>query len=165
MLNTPKWIIVHHTGGTESNALADTSEHTIEVVRSYHKSLGWEDIGYHFFIEKDGSLKIGRAENYHGAHTLGHNNDSLGVCMAGNFDLSVPTTPQIQTLIKLLLELKQKYNIPLENIVPHRKFAQKTCYGKHLHDTWAQEILQPIDLKAEILKTLQHLNILISNLK
>lgn len=165
MLNIPKWIIVHHTGGTNSNALADTSEHTADGVRAYHKSLGWEDIGYHYFIEKSGALKTGRAENYHGAHEKGHNTDSLGVCLAGNFDLTVPTVEQIATLIALLLKLKEQYKIPVENIVPHRKFANKTCYGRNLTDTWAQEILRPISVKNELIRISGVLQALASMLK
>ena len=53
-LNIPEYIIVHHTGGTDDNPLADTSHHTFEIVDAYHKSLGWDGIGYNWFIEKDG---------------------------------------------------------------------------------------------------------------
>lgn len=151
-LNTPKWLIVHHTGGTNANPLADTSHHTFEMVKQYHLSLGWEDIGYHFFISKDGALKAGRAENYHGAHTLGHNTDSLGICLAGNFDATKPTEAQIKTLKVLLRDLCAKYLIPRENIVPHRRFAAKTCYGKNLPDDWAEKLTDNAPLKERLVK-------------
>ena len=141
MLNKPEYLIVHHTGGTKENPLADTSHHTWEIVRDYHLSLGWETIGYHYFIEKDGALKAGRPENYHGAHTKGMNERSLGICLAGNFDATLPTQEQINALKKLLSDLRTKYKIPLENIVPHRKFANKTCYGTKLPDTWARSLV------------------------
>src|SRR3990167_11059384 len=123
MLNTPEYLIVHHTGGTKADPLADTSHHTYEIVDAYHKSLGWEGFGYHFFIDKGGALKAGRAENYHGAHTLGYNQKSIGICLAGNFDATLPTKEQEDALAVLLTELRKKYLIPRENIVPHRKFA------------------------------------------
>lgn len=141
MLNKPEFLIVHHTGGTNADPLADTSNHTFEIVKQYHLSLGWEDIGYHFFIDKTGKLTKGRAENYHGAHTLGYNQKSLGICLAGNFDATLPTQEQTNTLKVLLTELRKKYNISLENIVPHRKFANKTCYGSKLPDTWARSLV------------------------
>ena len=60
MLNTPQYIFVHHTGGTDKDPFADTSHHTFEGVKNYHLSLGWQDIGYHYFIEKDGTVHTGR---------------------------------------------------------------------------------------------------------
>lgn len=157
MLNKPEYIIVHHTGGTNANPLADTSHHTADMVDKYHKSLGWEGIGYHYFIEKDGALKKGRAENYHGAHTVGYNEISLGVCLAGNFDATMPTNAQVKTLRELLLDIKTRYLIPIEKILPHRNFANKSCYGRRLADNWAQSLLMPIGQKVELLKMLDEL--------
>lgn len=149
--NTPEYIIVHHTGGTDLDPLADTSHHTFEIVDSYHKSLGWESFGYHYFIDKSGKITPGRAEDYHGAHTKGYNEKSIGICLAGNFDATLPTTEQVETLRVLLSELAKKYNISTEKIVPHREFANKTCYGRRLADDWAQKLLKPRFPRAEIL--------------
>ena len=52
--NTPKWIIVHHTGGVDSDPLADTSHHTAQTAEAWHLKLGWLGLGYHYFIEKTG---------------------------------------------------------------------------------------------------------------
>lgn len=152
MLNIPAWLIIHHTGGTDANPLADTSHHTFKTVQQYHISKGWEDIGYHFYIEKDGTLMLGRAENYHGAHTLGYNTKSLGICLAGNFDFSRPTEAQEKTLKILLQDLCAKYLIPRENIVPHRRFAEKSCYGVNLTDDWAAKLADGVQLKEKLLK-------------
>lgn len=162
MINVPEYLIVHHTGGTQTNPLADTSHHTFKIVDEYHKSLGWEGIGYHYFIEKDGTLKRGREDNYHGAHTKGMNEKSLGICLSGNFDLTLPTEAQIETLRKLLIELSSKYKIPLEKIFPHRKFANKTCYGRNLADDWASNLITPIIKKQAIYKKLNELRELIN---
>ncbi len=151
MLNKPEYLIVHHTGGTNADPLFDTSNHTYEIIDQYHKSLGWEGFGYHYFIDKAGTLKAGRAENYHGAHTKGFNEKSLGICLAGNFDATLPTKEQTDTLAVLLRSLSIKYNIPPEKIVAHREFANKTCYGRRLADDWAQNLLTPVFPKAEIL--------------
>lgn len=151
MLNKPEYLIIHHTGGTNADPLADTSHHTFEGVKKYHLSLGWEDIGYHFFIEKDGALSAGRAQNYHGAHTIGMNERSLGICLAGNFDATLPTDEQIKTLKFLLAELIPKYNIPIDKIVPHRAFAAKTCYGNKLPDDWAQKLAEQPNAKEWLL--------------
>ena len=140
-MNIPKWIIVHNTGGIDSNPLIDTSHHTAVMVDAWHKQKGWGGIGYNWFIEKDGKTVKGRDETKDGAHTIGYNNQSIGVCLAGNFDATLPTVAQTISLAKLLKEKTIQYNIPVENIVPHRKFAAKTCYGKKLIDAWAKNLV------------------------
>ena len=164
MVNKPEFLIVHHTGGTNADPLADTSHHTFEMVKQYHLSLGWEDIGYHYFIDKTGKLSAGRAENYHGAHTVGYNTKSLGICLAGNFDATLPTVGQIVTLTELLKTLKEKYNISLNNIVPHRKFANKTCYGRKLANNWATSLLTPAISKEMVLAKIDELHKLVEEL-
>lgn len=138
--NNPTKIIVHHTGGTDKYPLADTSHHTAEIMESWHLSKGWDGLGYHFVIHKDGEVWRGRPEHIGGAHTVGHNSTSLGICLSGNFDATLPTKEQEASLKKLLLELTAKYKIT--EIVPHRKYANKTCYGMKLGDTWAADLIK-----------------------
>lgn len=147
-MNKPQFLIVHHTGGTDADPLADTSHHTFEIVNEYHRqlwnfksSLGFY-IGYQYFIDINGKVTQGRADTDEGAHTIGKNLSSLGICLAGNFDATMPTKAQIDALKTLLKAKMSQYSIPLANVVPHRTFASKTCYGKHLSDTWAQELLK-----------------------
>lgn len=157
MENKPLYLIVHHTGGTDADPLADTSNHTFEIVDSYHTSLGWGGIGYHYFIDKKGTLTAGRPENTKGAHTIGYNNISIGICLAGNFDLTLPTKEQEKTLAELLKTLQARYKIPAEKIVPHREFANKTCYGKKLADDWARNLILQNDPKKNILNLIDDL--------
>ena len=165
-INTPKWLIIHHSGGTDADPLADSSNFTFEQCNELHKerfnfisSLGFY-VGYQYYIEKDGTLKQGRADNEEGAHCIGYNTSSIGICLAGNFDATLPTDAQVVTLTKLLKEKSVQYNIPKENIVPHRKFAQKTCYGRKLADNWAsllivekEEPVAPPVVNVNIMKT------------
>ena len=145
-MNIPRYIIVHHSGGSDADPLSDSSNFTFQQCNELHKrqfdfisSLGYY-VGYHYFIEKSGKLYQARAESDEGAHTIGKNNSSIGICLAGNFDATLPTEEQKATLKTLLERLCEKYNISEQNIVPHRTFAVKTCYGRKLSDTWAQEL-------------------------
>lgn len=156
-MNTPKYLIVHHTGGTDTDPLADTSNHTFAIVDEWHKQKGWGKIGYHYFIDKQGVLTQGRADNEEGAHTIGYNLQSLGICLAGNFDATMPTEAQIVTLRNLLAVKTKQYAIPLENIVPHRFASGKTCYGKLLADDWARRLLIVTTSKSDILKAIDNL--------
>lgn len=139
--NVPKWILVHHTGGTDDDPLADTSHHTAKTIENWHLQKGWDGLGYHFVIEKTGKIYAGRPEHRNGAHAKGYNTKSIGICLSGNFDATVPTEEQKQSLRFLLANMSEKYNIKRDNIVPHRTFANKTCYGKKLGDTWARDLL------------------------
>lgn len=163
--NLPKWVIVHNSGGTKSNPLADTSHHTFEIINNYHRhnpnvwlgeysGLGFA-IGYHYVIERLGKLTQGRLDTDEGAHAVGMNTSSIGICVVGNFNATLPTKEQEETLKKLLKELTKKWNIPIKRIVPHRHFSRGTdCYGKKLTNDWAQKIIgleyQKSDNKQEI---------------
>lgn len=89
------------------------------------------DIGYHYYIEQDGSLHQGRPEWKMGAHCTGHNCTSLGVCYEGGLDRNARpadtrTYEQRQTLLRLLTELRQRY--PGAVIVGHRDLnPTKAC--------------------------------------
>lgn len=145
--NFPAWIIVHHSGGTDADPLADTSHHTAKMMEDWHLSKGWEGLGYTYVIHKDGAIWVGRPEHYHGAHASGYNTKSIGICLAGNFDATIPTEAQKTSLRWLMKEVMNRYNIAKENIVPHRHFAVKTCYGNKLSDSWARELInEPEDM-------------------
>lgn len=162
-INTPEYLIIHHTGGSDANPLQDSSNFTFEACNELHKnnpnvnlgypsSLGYY-IGYHYYIEKDGSLHQGRLDTDEGAHTVGYNQKSIGICLAGNFDLTLPTEAQVATLKALLKAKTAQFNIPSTKVVPHRTFAKKTCYGQKLSDSWAASLLTdaPVVDKAAVI--------------
>ena len=57
-----------------------------EEIRQWHKERGWNDIGYHDVIRRDGTLEKGRDISIAGAHAKGHNFSSIGVCLIGGVD-------------------------------------------------------------------------------
>jgi N-acetyl-anhydromuramyl-L-alanine amidase AmpD len=114
------FFVVHHT--------VSPPDTTIEQVDSWHKSKGWIGAGYHFLIKGDGSIERGRPENMQGAHTIGYNDRSLGIALAGDFSKTPPTEAQITSLTGLLLELRQKYH--KATIAAHRHLQATECPGK-----------------------------------
>lgn len=146
-LNKPEYLIIHHTGGSDANPLQDSSNFTFDQCNDLHKerfnfksSLGYY-VGYHYFIDKKGRVTQGRADTDEGAHTIGYNLKSLGICLAGNFDATLPTPAQIDSLRSLLKAKIAEYNISVLNVSPHRRFALKTCYGNLLRDDWASSLV------------------------
>lgn len=103
-----------------------------ETIRKWHVNDNhWNDIGYHYIIELDGTLHKGRDESVVGAHCSGQNTNSIGVCYVGGVarDGKTPkdtrTEAQKKTLETVLKFLKKKY--PNASIYGHRDFAAKAC--------------------------------------
>lgn len=136
--NNPDKLMIHHTGGTQDNPMFDTSHLTFDAVRAYHLSLSWQTIGYHFFIEKDGKITQGRPVTMEGAHCRGQNRTSIGICLAGNFNNTLPTQEQEKSLAFLVEKLKKEHNIT--EVRPHRAYANTDCYGTGLADNWAEKL-------------------------
>ena len=145
----PLWLIIHHSGGTDNFPMQDSSNYTVAECNQDHKvrfdmksSLGYY-VGYQYIIEKNGKITQCRVDNEEGAHTIGHNKDSIGIMLCGNFDATLPTEAQKNALRSLLITKMTQWSIPVTNIVPHRKFATKTCYGNKLGNDWARNLVSP----------------------
>jgi N-acetylmuramoyl-L-alanine amidase len=99
-------------------------------IKKWHIDRGWSDIGYHYVIELDGTIRKGRKESVIGAHCKGMNRDSIGVCYIGGVDVNMKpkdtrTQEQLITLISLLVELRYRY--PNATIHGHNEFSSKAC--------------------------------------
>lgn len=55
-------------------------------IREWHLDRGWNDIGYHAVIRRDGGVELGRPVEVMGAHAAGYNDDSIAVCLVGGVD-------------------------------------------------------------------------------
>jgi len=107
---------------------------TVEEIRSWHLARGFEDIGYHYVIYTDGSLHPGRDEDVPGAHALGYNRTSIGICMVGGVGGPDPKNPgqysqaQWETLRLAVEDLRTRYP-GITKIVGHRDLPKvnKLC--------------------------------------
>lgn len=107
----------------------------VKEIRRWHttpqpRGNGWKDIGYHYVIRLNGSIEEGRPIEQAGAHTVGQNRDSIGVCYVGGVgkDGKAKDTllaAQQATLEALILDLRERYG-PLP-IFGHNDFANKAC--------------------------------------
>jgi len=77
-------IIVHCTA-TRADWWAGkrTSEKVAEIKRWHVQDRGWNDIGYHYLIDRDGTVANGRALEKIGAHVAGHNTGTIGISLFG----------------------------------------------------------------------------------
>lgn len=95
-----------------------------------HKKQGWNGIGYHFVIRRNGQIEKGRPVEIAGAHCKGHNADSIGICLVGGIDANGRsennfTDAQFQALRKLVADLKN--NFLQVTVHGHCEFANKAC--------------------------------------
>ena len=97
----------------------------------WHRERKMKCIGYHYVVDLDGTVEPGRPDSEIGAHCLGHNQYSIGVCDVGGLaaDGKTPkdtrTAAQKEALLALLKKLRAKY--PKASIHGHRDFAAKAC--------------------------------------
>ena len=60
---------------------------TFETIKHWHMmERAFMDIGYHWVIERDGSIQQGRNIDDWGAHVKGHNHESVGICLVGGLN-------------------------------------------------------------------------------
>ena len=97
---------------------------TASDIHTMHQGFGWDGIGYHAVIIKDGTIEQGRPHFWTGAHVYGYNTESLGVCLIGRDEF---TDKQMAALKQLLRDWKARY--PQAQICGHCDFpeTQKTC--------------------------------------
>ena len=121
-----KTIVIHHSGNTD----------TVENIRKLHvETNGWDDIGYHFMIDRKGSLILGRETEKAGAHVYGYNEDSIGVCLLGNFDKETLNEKQLKMLNWLINMLLNEFSLSKEDVKFHRDFpdVNKSCPGGNVN--------------------------------
>lgn len=99
-------------------------------IRRWHKARGFDDIGYHYVIDLDGTIEAGREIEKAGAHAQGHNANSIGICYIGGADKQMKvkdtrTDAQKASLVLLLKYLRQRY--PAAKIIGHRDVSVKPC--------------------------------------
>ena len=120
-----KSIIVHCTATPEGR------HHTVSDVAAWHRQRGFRTIGYHYLVLLDGTVQTGRREREPGAHCLGQNRTSIGVCYVGGLakDCRTPKdtrTPQQKAALRnLITTLRRRY--PGATVYGHRDFAAKAC--------------------------------------
>ena len=104
-------------------------DYSVEQLRRDHKARGFYDIGYHFYIRKDGTMTQHRKLLEVGAHARPYNRCSIGICYEGGLDeqgkpCNTMTTEQETRLIDLFRNLKILF--PKAKIVGHRDLPGTT---------------------------------------
>ena len=103
-----RYIIVH------CSATRENQDYTAEQLKRDHLARGFIDVGYHFYIRRDGTVSQHRRLDEVGAHCRPFNRCSIGICYEGGLDSKsrpkdTRTLKQRGTLVKLLIDLKKQF--------------------------------------------------------
>jgi N-acetylmuramoyl-L-alanine amidase len=144
-----KWaaIVIHHSATRTGNAAIFDKKHREEN--------HWEGVGYDFVIGNgtdsgDGQIEVTFRwrQQLTGAHCKTPNNwaneNGIGICLVGNFEYAVPSARQMQSLVKLVRFLQNRYRIPKSKIYGHKTTpgARVTdCPGERFPMTWLKSML------------------------
>ncbi len=139
-------LIVIHCSAVRPNQTSSAAQidewHKERVTHGIH----WKGIGYHYVVRRDGTVEIGRHLADPGAHCVGHNRHSIGICYEGGLNaegLEVDTrTPEQVRALRELVEKMHTY-FPEALIVGHHDLnPSKTCpCFDAVHEYWD---LQPV---------------------
>ncbi len=122
-------IIIHHSATSYGNMV---------IIDKWHRDNGWDGVGYDFVIGNGTDSRDGQVEVTYrwrgqlvGAHTKTPNNwgneDTIGICLVGDFTKSRHSWKQFDSLTKLVRFLQRRYRIPTSRIYGH-----KNCPGAHV---------------------------------
>jgi len=115
---------------------SDSEWGNAKIIDEWHKSNGWDGIGYHYVINNcyptsdtfkhhfpvvgnDGRIEVGRDIEKAGAHARGYNENSVGICLIGEDSF---TSSQLNSLATLIA-----YRYPDLEIKAHYEVSGKTC--------------------------------------
>lgn len=141
-----QYIVIHHSAVSR-----DKNPDQFIANNNYHKSKGFPlsslgyYLGYNYEISSTGIVRQARKEGEIGAHTVGLNDMSIGICMDGEFDTEIPTEQQTEAMSKLLKEILTRH--PKAKITYHRNWAKKTCPGLLIKDDWAINLINQKKMK------------------
>ena len=103
-----------------------------EDIRRWHvNGNGWKDIGYHYVIDLDGTIELGRPLDQAGSHTTNHNQRTIGICYVGGLDSNgkpkdTRTLQQVAAMRQLVAALKVCFPT-IKKVSGHRDYANKAC--------------------------------------
>lgn len=128
-------LIIHCTATRADWRSGSKTSAKVSEVRKWHKDRGWSDIGYHYLIDRDGTVATGRPIDRIGAHVKGQNTGSIGIALFGGHGSSENdafednfTLAQDRALRGLIDKLQSQFPNATK-ITGHNEHAAKACPG------------------------------------
>lgn len=107
-------IAIHHSATTSGSA---------EAFARYHvNQLDWPGIGYHYVVNKNGSIDLCHDPEIVSYHVGNSNGRAIGICMVGDFRTQTLESPQRDATLQLVRQLLQDFNLTIADVWGHIEF-------------------------------------------
>lgn len=132
-----KRVVVH------CSATRENQDYTFEQLEKDHRLRGFKEVGYNFYIRKNGVVYEGRNIGDVLAHAKGYNTNSIAICYEGGLDKDgkpkdTRTDQQKQALLNIVLFCKTVW--PNVEVMGHRDLSpDKNKDGTITPDEWLKD--------------------------
>lgn len=125
---------------------ATLNDQVAEIRRWHVEDNGWADIGYHYLVGRTGKIASGRPLARIGAHTIGRNRGTIGICLIGGHGAAAYdpflrhfTKEQDTATRKLVKELMRRFGAGGRlKLSGHNDYAAKACPGFFVQKWWGE---------------------------
>lgn len=127
------------------SATPEGKEFHVSDIDRWHKEQGWKCVGYHYIITLDGKVERGRSLDETGAHCVGHNVGSIGICYIGGCTKDnknakdTRTKAQKNTMYQLVDDLLNHLHLTINNVRCHNQYDKKKACPSFSIDTFKKE--------------------------
>lgn len=155
-------LIVIHCSATKADQYVKAS-----TIKKWHTDpkpdgRGWSDIGYHYFIRRNGVVELGRDVSKRSAHAKGYIADSIGICLAGGLSKDGKsennfTAKQMESARHLILKIKGEH--PIDTVCGHRDLSGASTECPGFDVTQWLDTFHASELESEVAEIEQELSV------
>ena len=139
-------IVIHCTATRDGERLSK------KALEEYHKSLGYTECGYHYYVRRDGQILAMRDIRKAGAHVRGYNSHSIGIAYEGGLDSDgnpKDTRTDYQRNSLHLLVSSLLLDFPDSKVVGHRDLSPDLNGDGDVSPCEWQKVCPCFDVKSE----------------
>jgi len=130
---------LHHAACCSADDL-EAGKSQVYWIQDFHQNgRGWNDIGYHFLVDRAGNIYQGRPETVIGAHVGGANTGNIGVCLLGCYHppeascFQTITPESRQSIVEIFSWVSDTYGQSPTVLLGHRDyFGTTACPGDNV---------------------------------
>jgi len=132
-------LTLHHAACCSAEDLEE-GKSQVRWIQDFHQNgRGWNDIAYHFLIDRAGNIYQGRPETVVGSHVGGANTGNIGVCLLGCYHppeencFQTMTEKSGESIIHLFGWISDAYGQNPASLLGHRDyFGNTACPGDNV---------------------------------
>lgn len=132
-------LTLHHAACCSADDLEEGKAQVYWIQDFHQNGRGWNDIGYHFLVDRAGNIYQGRPETVIGAHVGGANTGNIGVCLLGCYHppevscFQTITPESRQSIVELFSWVSDTYGQSPTVLLGHRDyFGTTACPGDNI---------------------------------